>query len=205
MRRSIKNEIKVEEEETPSIPCRSRTRLSGDSGCYIHAGAHRRSSSIRGKGYVCWCLILYLQGDDEKKRNNIIEIGPYSTAVVCVCMISDTSILPARWICERDMEYAVLCTWIVVAFENVTNSGPREYPSGASSRIGLERFFFLSLFFCSLYRESILWCCRLLAFFLFFLFLLQAPTRKRQSPSPLYVYYKRSHHHRRHSPLNPRQ
>jgi hypothetical protein len=99
MRRSIKNEIKVEEEETPSIPCRSRTRLSGDSGCYIHAGAHSSSSSIRGKGYVCWCLILYIQGDDEKKRNNIIEIGPYSTAVVCVCMISDTSILPARWIC----------------------------------------------------------------------------------------------------------
>lgn len=99
MRRSIKNEIKVEEEETPSIPCRSRTRLSGDSGCYIHAWAHSSSSSIRGKGYVCWCLILYIQGDDEKKRNNIIEIGPYSTAVVCVCMISDTSILPARWIC----------------------------------------------------------------------------------------------------------
>lgn len=154
---------------------------------YSRRSTQQQQQQHKGKGIrVLVSDIIYTMRRWEK-RNNIIEIGPYSTAVVCVCMISDTSILPARWICV--CERHGICCAVYLNCGGFWKCDKLRAP-GISLGIVLTNwirtillplsvFFFLFLIYVeSLYCGAVVYWLSL-----FFLFLLQVPTRKRQSPS----------------------
>ncbi len=212
MRRSIKNEIKVEE-ETPSIPVSvPHSIVWGLWVLYSRRSRQQTAAAAQGERDTCVGVWYYIYKATTRKKKYIHNRNRPIQHSSCVCLWYQIHLYYqlGEFGRERETWNSICCAvlelwWLLKMWQT---PGP-EISLGSVLTNWIRTILLPSSFyFCSLYRESILRVLSFIGFlyFLFFLFFASSSNKEETvAPFLLYVYYKRCHHHRRHSPLNPRQ